>query len=126
MTTEQIFQKAVQGVIDQGRASVTASGDCKYRSRDGTKCAVGQLIRHKFYNSSIENNSINYFLVSGAVEHSIERKLSPEEFSILEDLQQAHDSFAEKLDSIKHWYKETRRIAKKYSLDYDSLIKERN
>lgn len=49
MTDQEAFEKAARGVIAQGRAALTLSGGCRYRTPDGCKCHVGQLIPDDLY-----------------------------------------------------------------------------
>jgi hypothetical protein len=45
MTPQEIFDKAVGGIVKQGKPGFDYSrGVCSFYTRDGAKCAVGQLI----------------------------------------------------------------------------------
>lgn len=44
MTPQEIFDKAVGGIIAQDKLSQDDKGKCFYRSADGSACVVGQLI----------------------------------------------------------------------------------
>lgn len=58
-TRQQTFDKAVNGLISQGKRAISSTDSrCKYRYR-GLKCAVGHLIPDDQYSRSMEGKSIN-------------------------------------------------------------------
>jgi hypothetical protein len=54
--TQEIFDRSVKGILDQGKLSAD-NGSCRYRSLEGLRCAVGQLINEDCYDSKIEGLS---------------------------------------------------------------------
>lgn len=44
LTMQEAFDKAARGVIEQGRPSVTKTGNCRYTGENGERCGVGQLV----------------------------------------------------------------------------------
>jgi hypothetical protein len=44
MTPQEIFTSAYLGVVNQGKQSLKADGNCAYRGDGGLKCAVGFMI----------------------------------------------------------------------------------
>jgi hypothetical protein len=44
MTNQELFDFVCSSVIKQGRPSVNEYGDCRYRGRNGLKCAAGFLL----------------------------------------------------------------------------------
>lgn len=44
MTPQEIFNKAYEGVVAQGRPSTTSDGGCRYAGPEGTRCGVGHLV----------------------------------------------------------------------------------
>ena len=67
MTNQELFDKAVTGVLAQGGPSGHRDDDlmywCEYRSFGGRKCLVGHLISDDNYHMSMEN----YLTTSGSV-----------------------------------------------------------
>lgn len=66
MNHQEIFTKAVMGVIEQGDVAVSDSGSCMYRTTKvvpgkGTvvcKCGIGQLIPEGDYDRALENTNV--------------------------------------------------------------------
>lgn len=90
ISTKELLQKAITGVVKQGRQSVNESGTCMYRSDVGC-CAVGHLITDEYYSTSLEVKTANHEKVRAAVEGSIGRTLTPKEMTYLDALQTHHD-----------------------------------
>jgi hypothetical protein len=57
MTKQQIFDKVAKHLLKQGKRSKNEEGDCRYRSPDGTRCAVGCLIPTNLYHGKLEGVS---------------------------------------------------------------------
>lgn len=57
MDAQQIFDTAVKGVLDQGRAAFNEQEACVLRGENDTKCAVGYLIPDEAYEESMEENA---------------------------------------------------------------------
>lgn len=51
---QQHFDIAYRSVIAQGKPSVTKKGTCRYRSRDGSKCAFGFLLKDEDYRPAMD------------------------------------------------------------------------
>lgn len=58
MTRQETFDKAVRGVIEQGRPSVSG-GTCMYRGANGRKCAAGHLIPDGKYEPEMDSGSLD-------------------------------------------------------------------
>lgn len=121
MTPQDIFDKVLNGLRKQGKASV-ANGSCYYRSPDGCKCAVGLLMDDKVYDPKFELNSLANLLL----DNDFTDKL-PEYFrthvGLLTDLQKAHDAVLGNVsysptNQRLNWELEMKRIACIYSLHY--------
>lgn len=64
LTTQQIFNRAVTGVLSQGGPSVRHGRDhtdepsvfCLYRSPNGRRCAAGWVIPDELYKEDMESN----------------------------------------------------------------------
>lgn len=56
MTAQEIFDKAVGGLLNQGVQSYSEElSKCVYRTACGSKCAVGQLIPDNLYQPDMES-----------------------------------------------------------------------
>lgn len=90
MSLQEIFGKAVGGVIRQGRPSMNStsstSRSCVYRGPDGLKCAAGHVIPDEAYDRSYESCG---FGVVG-----LRLGVDPERRYFIGRLQGAHDAKA--------------------------------
>ncbi len=85
MTKQKIFDKVWNWFVVEGHGpSVMDNGPrCRYRGKDGAKCAVGVLIPDESYTPSMEGSALSSIAGSlGISEHC----------SFLYALQSAHDS----------------------------------
>lgn len=107
MTKQEIFDKAVIGVLSQGGYAVVKNDyygnkRCMLRTRTGKKCAFGQLIPNEVYDRGMEDYSFlkshkeQFFSMFPEVEHL--SKYS----NLLEDLQEWHDDSAYLAPSSKN------------------------
>lgn len=91
LTAQEIFDKAVGGIIKQGKASgvhiSNGNVSCKYRL-DNLKCAAGMLIDDGHYSLSLEGCSANGRLVQKAL---LESGVSFKYNGLVNSLQNAHD-----------------------------------
>jgi hypothetical protein len=80
------FVRAVNGLAGQGfKRSMSPTNGCLYRGPNGTKCAIGHLIRDRDYRPYFEGLPItNCFLILGNTPNN-------EEQFFLYDLQECHD-----------------------------------
>ena len=93
ITIEEIYNKVSKHLLSmkkQSRNSITHK--CVYRGPNGSKCAVGCLIKDIFYSKYLEDKGINHTSVYQAVIKSIGRPLSRDEKYILVKLQNLHDT----------------------------------
>ena len=118
ITTQEIFNKAVTGILEQGEQSVNyANTSCMYRGEGGAKCAVGMLIADEWYSPDLEETMVNNLTIQTALAMSIGRPLSKTEISMLYDLQVAHDESGETEEYfIEEFLNRTKDIAKEYNL----------
>jgi len=58
MTRQEMFSKAVSGVIAQGGPSRTKE-ICLYRGPTGRKCGIGHLIEDKDYLKEMDDHEVN-------------------------------------------------------------------
>jgi hypothetical protein len=88
LTEIQIFNKVVKHLLTQ-KSSSKDKECCLYRSKNGKSCAVGCLIKNKYYNESIEDVSVE------GLNHEIlyNSGIPTEEsiYKLLKELQLIHD-----------------------------------
>jgi len=94
MTPQEIFDKAVDGMLKQGVQSMNECGSCVYRSSDGLKCAVGHVIPDELYDPGMDDQTT---LLDGTAIEAILRHYDDlpawmhEHKVLLTRLQTAHD-----------------------------------
>ena len=92
ITTEEIYNKVSEHLLSMKNQSVDEKDDCVYRGPNGSKCAIGCLIKDEFYSKDLETKSIDlHGRIKEAVEKSIARKLTNNETRMLAALQALHD-----------------------------------
>jgi len=89
---------------------------CLYRADDGSKCAVGCLIRDDLYTPSIEGSFWNKELHK-LLEASLGRTLDIADLNMLSDLQSAHDSLPPDA-----WPSELKNLAGKHGLTFNEEV----
>ena len=91
MTPQEIFDKAVGGVIAQGKLAIDPNRGCAYRTEDGAACVVGQLIDAETAKEWDEFNDPDPTIMSIAHSHlGIPEEMEPH-LKLLAELQSAHD-----------------------------------
>jgi len=91
MNIQQLFEKSVTGVLNQGCQSFT-DGSCSLRGDNGNMCAIGHLIDDPHYDPLMEGLTIYDLEVKSAVESSIGRQLLEEDISLINMLMNYHDT----------------------------------
>lgn len=110
--TQEAFNRAVAGVIKQGRPSVDAAGRCLYRGPDGLRCAVGWLIPDELYEPEMEGVNTNWLRVMWP------RAMSAcDNRFLVRELQEAHDWASMRGDFLREFKKQCRGVAARYGLD---------
>jgi hypothetical protein len=107
LTRQEIFDKAVGGVIAQGALAMDGTACC-YRTDDGKKCAIGQLIDDEFYHRSLEGYGAGSSTVMKALLRSGVDALD----AMISYLQDAHDNSRD----IADFKRRARKIAANYGL----------
>ncbi len=89
---QEIFNRVKNHLLTQGVKSTDKSGDgtCLYRGPNGTKCAIGVLLKDEHWDAS--KNSASIWDVGHLLEKSLETTLTMENNEFLADLQEIHDS----------------------------------
>jgi hypothetical protein len=85
---QMIFNTVYTHLMLQGRSSVSATGHCKYRGPNGTKCAVGFLIPDSKYIEEIEGLAVHNLVDLYPQVFKIADALLP----MLSRMQMVHDS----------------------------------
>lgn len=118
---QDAFDRMCRGMRDQGRPSYTKEMGCRYRSYDGTKCAIGMLIDDERYHVSMEGRSPTSVLGINTP------SLPPEDRQFLEFAQYDHDAAAEATagaaanEFMQRFLKGMRELAKRYNLNPSAL-----
>lgn len=113
MTKQEVFDKAVGGLLTQGCQSLKGGNknECMYRGDNGTKCAVGHLIDDDNYRPNVEGHNIYAKEVQVALLASRVDITDDEIFELLQSLQRIHDE-----SSLDLWRERLEEIA-----DYNNL-----
>lgn len=93
MDLQEIFDRVAKHLLTQNAKSINTDNgrpECRYRSNDGLKCAVGCLIPDEFYTSSMEGVGIRNLKVSGPLRRAgvVDTQ---EDLNFLFSLQRIHD-----------------------------------
>lgn len=115
MNKQEVFTKVKNHLLKQGEKAVVGKDNinCKYRTKDGLKCAIGCLIPDKNYNPIIEGDNI----YSSAVVKSLPFEVSNSSeigFDFLEELQHIHDS-----NDVDKWEDKLKELAVRRGLRYE-------
>jgi len=115
---QYVFEKVAKHLINQGRRALNEEDRCMYRARDGAMCALGCLIKDRYYSKSLEGGNILDDHIQKAVERSLGTKLGPGEsgmyssdLQFLAALQRIHDRKAP-----EEWRHHLRTFARAYDL----------
>lgn len=114
MTKQEIFDTVAVHMLAQGKKSENEDG-CLYRGPNGTKCAVGVLIKDEIYRPILENRLVCERIIWEALEDSgIEMDGDIEQ--LLMALQETHDHI-----SVQTWKHQFGHIAKRHGLNTDAI-----
>ena len=110
MNRQRTFNKVRDHLLRQNEKAlrtVGESSECVYRSTEGLKCAIGCLIKTKYY-PAMEYEGIH------DIADELFKYARPEgenDFGLLEDLQNVHDHVNEKV-----WKRELKKLAQTHGL----------
>lgn len=117
---QKIFDRAVGGILKQGRASITIDindrPQCMYRGYNDTKCAVGHLIPDDIYDPKME---IGIVVLCGE-NLKIRELFKDVNINMLRALQRAHDNSNE-IRFVDDFKIKAFDVAAYYSLNADVL-----
>lgn len=109
-TMQQEFDAVVAHLYAQGKRAAE-NGRCKYRSNDGTMCAVGCRIPNDMYDSSMEGDTVEQL----TTEFNL-----PEEIyayrEMFKELQLVHDGWIE--EGVKHLDESLPDVARHFRLTF--------
>lgn len=113
MNIQEIFDTVSVHLLTQNKKSQESSfySSCLYRGPNGTKCAVGCLIKDEFYDSSLENYIADSFCVINSLELS-GIVISEEIECLLVGLQNIHDT-----QEVSDWPNLLTNKGKEFNLD---------
>jgi hypothetical protein len=115
MNNQTVFSKVYTALVKQGQPSFHHKrGMCMYRTKKGNKilkCAVGHLIPRKEYLPKMEGKDIYSLRAEGILPKSLESV----DTSLLEKLQNVHDSWGE-CTTYSFWKQSMACIAKDFGL----------
>lgn len=125
MTKQEIFDILAAGLLKQNAKSQNAAAACLYRGPNGTKCAVGMLIKDEFYTPDMEgfyciNDKVREALFNSGVLKSthIEQNKNILMLMFLSDLQAVHDFYP-----VQRWREQLQVVANGHKLNADVLEK---
>lgn len=110
-TEQEVFDWVVSNLLKQNKQSeeiieYNGLNSCRYRSKDGLKCAAGWLMTDKEYNPKYEENSWNSLILDHI-------EIPRDHSELISELQDIHDnSFPDR------WRREFKELATDYNLEY--------
>lgn len=116
MTRQEIFEKVVAHFAAQRAVAIDDYGNCRYRTGDGRKCAVGALIPDDAYSPNFENKSAEALFVNYP-EMMRSAGLTPGGPAFLMALQSAHDGAMQGVKVLTSLSKRLAEVAADYKLD---------
>jgi len=97
LTRREIFDKAYNGILEQGKFSVNTKG-CRYRTEDGAKCAAGHLLLDDYYNNCFEGITVRFHARNHndtSLQMALENSgIQKDNFPLVMKLQAIHDKYA--------------------------------
>lgn len=135
LSLQEIFNKAVGGIMQQQERCVGDNGGCAYRDGLGNKCVVGYLIDDEHYTPACEGMIVytawsvldrpadylqSELVIALAIRDSLNASgvdmLDSEVFTLLSYMQQVHDG-----QLVKDWARLFTELAAKHNLYCDFL-----
>lgn len=120
MRAQEIFDKAVSGLLEQGEQSYSEQLEkCVYRGECGNKCAVGQLIPDELYSEDMDVGPSSVISLLEKFPHLRECVLpcdmsSKDGINFLSVLQSIHDNSRE-----RDWREAYRDMALRFGLEWN-------
>lgn len=105
-TDQDVFDYIVGALLKQNKQSADSDNMCQYKSKDGCKCAVGQVISDEEYDKKMEGQTIR-----GAFFDKF--NIDVDKLFFLQELQEIHDDC-----DVINWAKQFKELANKLDLNY--------
>lgn len=121
-TAQEVFDRALSHLRQQGCRSMDDEGICVYWNEDGLHCGIGIFIRPEEYRSWMEGKPIAALLLNDEcptrlynelIEHIARPRAAVIQSSLLETIQWLHDHVA-----ADHWEESFQKLAKDFNLIY--------
>jgi hypothetical protein len=119
LTNQEIFDKALFGIREQGYEQSSRDYGCAYRGNGGLKCAVGHCIDDETANSwdSIVGHGTSIVSMERYRKAEYEKFFSVHQLNLLTELQRAHDGIWS-VNGAPSFEREMKRIAERWNLTY--------
>jgi len=121
---QELFTRAVAGVIKQGRPSMGPNG-CAYRGCDGTKCAVGFLIDDEYFDQDWNHEGVydDPRVTEALMQSNPNHHFGSQTQNMLGQLQSAHDNFGDAPpDFFQNMFRRgAQRIAQEFGLEMPNV-----
>lgn len=96
---QEHLEMAVRGLLEQDEFGFdTLNRECVYKTCEGNKCVVGQLVEDKHYTESMEGLTPFDTPVMNALQNSLGLELTHQDKAFLRELQECHDYAASEIE----------------------------
>lgn len=126
---QEIYNRAVRGVINQGRPAVNAS-DLQFIDSAGARCAIGHVVPRRILEQAFPNRNADGHEMTDimpVLPEDVRVKLEPH-YTLLDALRIAHDTAAQETgalvggrryndDFVRSYKDKVKGIAKQFGLD---------
>lgn len=109
-SAQEVFDWVVSNLLKQGKKSLGGDGNCRYRGKNGLKCAAGWCIGDDEYDRIGENIEGKIWGFSDGV--TVPRAHN----GLIRELQSVHDDYY-----AYEWPSKFRKVAEHYGLDASAL-----
>jgi hypothetical protein len=65
MTNQELYDSVVAHLLSMDKQSIGGYGICKYRHRDGSRCAIGGIMPDEKYNPAFEGLGVRHMIGNG-------------------------------------------------------------
>ena len=119
LTNQEIFDKALFGIREQGYEQSVRESGCAYRGNGGLKCAVGHCIDDETANlwDSIVEHGLSIVSMERYRKAEYKKFFSVDQLDLLEQLQRAHDGIWG-FSVAPNFEREMKKIADRWNLTY--------
>lgn len=116
-TNQEIFDRVVSALREQGEPCVNEHRNCVYRNSDGLKCAAGHLIPDDKYDPSFENTAVGSFSDNNeynkVTQLFFDMDYNNDNIELVSQLQSIHDEY-----DFYTWEDQWRKLAEREGLVY--------